>query len=158
MVKLKMNSEESMGKIIILFAISIFLCYGEIKKATFDEIKNSVNLIEETIKGEKEDFISLFSHAIEIEKRANTQYYAERIAEKVCKTAKIEKDKFKKLRERFSFFDISIAWGINQIKGKSIEEILKEKEKENWYNILAGIDINNLIEKLKALNPKSETF
>jgi hypothetical protein len=147
-----------MKKVIFLFVISVFLCHGEIKKATFDEIKNSVNLIEETIKAEKEDFIPLFSQAIEIEKRANTQYYAEKIAEKICKTAKIEKNKIEKLREKFSFFDISIAWAINQVKGKSVDEVLKEKEKENWYNILAGIDINNLIEKLKALNPKSKTF
>ncbi len=147
-----------MRKILVLFVVFGFLCYGEIKKATFDEIKNSVNLIEETIKLEKEDFIPLFSQAIEIEKRANTQYYAEKIAEKICKTSKIEKDKLKKLREKFTFFDISIAWAINQIKGKSMEEILKEKEKSNWYDILAEININSLTEKLKELNPKLETF
>jgi hypothetical protein len=150
--------EVSMKKIIILFGISIFLCYGEIKKATFDEIKKSTNLIEETIKAEKEDFIPLFSQAIEIEKRANTKYYAEKIAEKICKTSKIEKNKFEELRNKFSFFDISIAWAINQIKGKSVDEVLKEKGKENWYNILAGININTLTEKLKELNPKSKTF
>jgi len=147
-----------MKKIIILFLISIFLCYGEIKNATFDEIKNSINLIEETVKLGKEDFIPIFSQAIEIEKRAITKYYAEKIAEKICKTTKIEKGKLEELRKKFSFFDISIAWAINQVKGKSIEDILKEKEKNNWYNILTEIDINTLEEKIKELNPKLKTF
>ncbi|MCM8833487.1 MAG: hypothetical protein NC816_06185, partial [Candidatus Omnitrophica bacterium] len=64
-------------------------------------------------------------------------------------------------RENFSFFDISIAWAINQITGKSIEEILREKKESEWKNVISDeniIQFENILSKIKQLNPKSETF
>lgn len=149
-----------MKNIIIIFGLLTFLSYGEVKKATIEEVKDTIKFIEDTVKTENEDLIGLFTEAIEIEKRATTQYYAEKIKEKICKTGNIKESEFKNLREKFSFFDISIAWTINQAQGSPIEKILKEKEEKTWIEVLNRIDINkeNLIEKIKELNPKSKTF
>lgn len=145
----------------IIFISSVLLVYSEVKKATYEEIKNSIQVIKDAMIEEKEDLIPLFSEAIEIEKRATIPYYAEKIMKKVCKTGKISEDEFKNLRNKFSFFDISIAWTINQITGKSIEKILKDKEEKNWINIVQSesyIQKENILSKIKELNPKSETF
>ncbi|MGC8976114.1 MAG: hypothetical protein ACP5OB_00595 [Candidatus Ratteibacteria bacterium] len=149
-----------MKKIMIILGLLVFVSYGDIKKASLDEVKNSIKFIEETIKNEKEDFVPLFAEAIEIEKRATTPIYAERIKEKICKTAKIKENDFENMRMNFSFFDISIAWAINQIKGIPLEKILKEKEDKNWIEVLSKIDIDKekLKEKIKELNPKLKTF
>ncbi|MFN4227068.1 MAG: hypothetical protein ACK4F0_02875 [Candidatus Ratteibacteria bacterium] len=150
-----------MKKLFLIVVSFPLLIYAEVKKATYDEIKKSVQILEETIKEEKENLVSLFSEAIEIEKRANSPFYAEKIMKKVCKTGKITENQFKKLREDFSFFDISIAWAINQITGKSIEEILREKKEKGWENVVLVeniVQFENIISKIKQLNPKSETF
>ncbi|MCM8808747.1 MAG: hypothetical protein NC917_04415 [Candidatus Omnitrophica bacterium] len=150
-----------MKKLCLIFVSLSFLLYSEVKKATYDEIKNSICVLEEAIKAENENLVSLFSEAIEIEKRANSPYYAEKIMKKVCKTGKISLEQFKKLRENFSFFDISIAWAINQITGKSIEEILREKKESEWKNVFSDeniIQFEDILSKIKQLNPKSETF
>lgn len=150
-----------MKKLFLIVVSFPLLIYAEVKKATYDEIKKSVQILEETIKEEKENLVSLFSEAIEIEKRANSPFYAEKIMKKVCKTEKITENQFKKLREDFSFFDISIAWAINQITGKSIEEILREKKEKGWENVVLVeniVQFENIISKIKQLNPKSETF
>ncbi|MCM8804164.1 MAG: hypothetical protein NC833_02785 [Candidatus Omnitrophica bacterium] len=149
-----------MKKMIIMLNLIVFLSYGEVKKASIEEVKNSIKLIEDIIKKGEDNIIDLFSETIEIEKRATTQYYAEKIKEKICKTSNINENEFRNLRENFSFFDISIAWAINQIKGIPIKEVLKEKKEKLWIEILNEIDINkeNLIEKIKELNPKLKTF
>ena len=158
----KNKKEVFMNKLILFFlGFSVFIAFGEVKKATYDEIKNSIAVIENAIKEEKEDLIPLFSEAIEIEKRANSPYYAEKIMNKICKTANINKDKFINLRKNFSFFDISIAWAINQITGKSIEKILKDKEEKGWIYVIYEENIiqkENMVSKIKELNPKLETF
>ncbi|MCM8784955.1 MAG: hypothetical protein NC827_03545 [Candidatus Omnitrophica bacterium] len=150
-----------MKKLSLVFVSLSFLLYSEVKKATYDEIKNSVQLLEEAIREENENLVVLFSEAIEIEKRANSPYYAEKIKEKVCKTGKISEAQFKKLRENFSFFDISIAWAINQVTGQLIEKILREKQEKGWGSIISEgnmVQFENILSKIKQLNPKSETF
>lgn len=149
-----------MRKLILIIGLISFISYGEVKKATYDEVKNSINFVEKAIKEGYENIIDLMSEAIEIEKRATTQYYAEKIKEKICKTGKIKESEFNNLRKNFSFFDISLAWAINQIKGKEIDRILKEKEESNWIDILnkPDLDREKLKEKIKELNPKSKSF
>lgn len=149
-----------MRNLILIIGLISFISYGEVKKATYDEVKNSINFVEKAIKEGNENIIDLLSEAIEIEKRATTQYYAEKIKEKICKTGKIKESEFNNLRKNFSFFDISLAWAINQIKGKEIDRILKEKEESNWIDILnrSDLDREKLKEKIKELNPKSKSF
>lgn len=149
-----------MRNLILIIGLVSFISYGEVKKATYDEVKNSINFVEKAIKEGNENIIDLLSEAIEIEKRATTQYYAEKIKEKICKTGKIKESEFNNLRKNFSFFDISLAWAINQIKGKEIDRILKEKEDTNWIDILnrSDLDREKLKEKIKELNPKSKSF
>ncbi|HOK56799.1 MAG TPA: hypothetical protein PKV21_01805 [bacterium] len=147
--------------ILVVFAFSVLTGFSEIKKATYEEIKNSIQILENAMKEEKEDLIPIFSEAIEIEKRATSPYYAEKIMEKICKTGKIKEEEFKNLRKNFSFFDISLAWAINQITGKPVEKILKEKEENGWINIISSettIQREDISSKIKELNPKSETF
>ncbi|MCS7181190.1 MAG: hypothetical protein NZ891_07600, partial [bacterium] len=74
-------------------------------------------------------------------------------------TAKITEKEFDRLRRDFSFFDITISWAINQLTGKPIEKILKEKEKSNWIDIIneTAIQKEVLGEKIKELNPKLKT-
>ena len=159
---IKIKKEVLMNKIICVFlGLSVFIASGEVKKANYDEIKNSISVLENAIKEGKEELIPLFSEAIEIEKRANTPYYAEKIMKKICKAGKIKEDEFINLRKNFSFFDISIAWTINQITGKPIEKILKDKEEKGWIDVICQENIfqkENVLLKIKELNPKSETF
>ncbi len=146
---------------VVSFFLLVFLCYGERIETTYDEVKNSIQIIEKYVREGKEDILSVFIEAIEIEKRATTLHYAEKIREKICKTANIKKDKFNELRKNFSFFDISIAWALSQIKGIPMEKILKEKQIKNWEDILIvekDILKEKVIDKIKELNPRLESF
>ncbi len=148
-----------MKNLTILIIFISFLCYGEVKKATYEEVKNSVQIVEEYVKENKENILSVFIEALEIEKRATNIPYAEKIKEKICKTGEIEEGEFKKLREKFSFFDISIGWALSQIEKISLDKILNERKTKSWEEIINKYEIyQKLIEKIKELNPKSETF
>lgn len=148
-----------MRSLIMLFLGFCCLIYAEIKKATYDEVKNSIKLIEKTVKEGKEEFLEIYSEAIEIEKRATTPYLAEIIKNKICKTGKISEKEFEKLREKYSFFDISIGWAINQTVDVPLTEILEEKETKTWEeifkNYLCGENSpDKVVLKIKELNPR----
>ncbi|MCM8818997.1 MAG: hypothetical protein NC915_05945 [Candidatus Omnitrophica bacterium] len=143
-----------------LFTLIVFTSFGKEIKASYEEIRNSISLIEKYIKENEEDIISILSEAIEIEKRASTEYLAQKIKEKICRTSKIKEDEFKNLRKNFSFFDISIAWAISQTSNIFLEKVLKEKELKTWKELLRE-NINQkekIINKIRELNPKSESF
>lgn len=149
-----------MKKIFLILFVLPFFIYGEVKKASYEEVRNSISLIEKYIKENQEDIVYILSEGIEIEKRATSPYYAKKIKDKICKSAKITEENFNKLRENFSFFDISIGWAISQIKNISLELVLKEKELKTWKEILKeNIKYKEeIIKKIRELNPKSESF
>ncbi|MCM8772744.1 MAG: hypothetical protein NC926_06975 [Candidatus Omnitrophica bacterium] len=139
------------------FLLSILLFAGETKKATYEEVKKSIELIEKFIKEGKEELIPVFNEAIEIEKRATTPYLADKIKKKICKTTKIKEEVFEIYRNKFSFFDIAIAWAINCVKGVPIEKVLEEREIKEWDEIIKN-DYKVIAEKIKELNPKLKSF
>lgn len=150
-----------MKKLLMVFLGLICLLYAEVKKATYDEVKNSIKIIEEAVKDGKEDLVEIYSEASEIEKRATTPYLAEVIKNKICKTSKITEKQFNKLREKHSFFDISIGWAISQIIGTPLTKILEEKQKKTWediFNLYLSeenyANRTNIVPKIKELNPK----
>ncbi|MCD6407862.1 hypothetical protein J7L87_02280 [bacterium] len=125
-------------KKILMVAGLIFIISGycEVKKATIDEVKNSIKEVEKAVKESNENLIEIYSGALEIEKRATTPFLAEKIMKKICKTAGIKEKEFKKIREKHSFFDVSIGWAISQIIEIPLEKIMREKEGENWKGII----------------------
>ena len=125
-------------KKILMIAGLIFIINGycEVKKATIDEVKKSLKEIENTVKEGNENLVNIYSEAIEIEKRATTPFLAEKIMKKICKTAGIKEEEFRKIREKHSFFDISIGWAINQIIEIPLEKIMKEKREKSWKEII----------------------
>jgi len=152
-----------MKKLIILLCV-VFLIgsgYASIKKATIDEVKNSLKEVEKAVKEGNEALVGIYTEALEIEKRATTEYLAEVIKKKICKTAKISSKDFDKIREKNSFFDISIGWAINQVMGIPLTKIMKEREKKNWKEIFdryfCGENYckrENIAPRIKELNPK----
>ena len=110
--------------------------YCEVKKATIDEVKKSIKEVEKAVKKSDESLVEIYSEALEIEKRATTPFLAERIMKEICKTAGIKEKEFKKIREKHSFFDVSIGWAISQIVEIPLEKIMEEKKRENWKGII----------------------
>ncbi len=143
----------------IVFILSIFLfsafLYSQIPPSNIEEIKKSLKEIESAIKSGNEDLVEVFTEAIEIEKRATTSYLAEAIAERIGKETSLSKADFKKLREKFSFFDIAIGYGLSQSVNVSIKNIMKEKEGKSWKEIFEGycVDKNSTISAIKKINP-----
>ena len=126
-----------MKKILIIAGL-IFIINGycEVKKATIDEVKKSIKEVEKAVKESNEKLIEIYSEAIEIEKRATTPFLAEKIMKKICKTAGIKEEEFRKIREKHSFFDISIGWAIGQIVEIPLEKIMEEKRGKNWKEVI----------------------
>jgi len=151
-----------MKKLIILLC-AVFLTangYASVKKATIDEVKNSLKEVEKAVKEGDENLVEIYTEALEIEKRATTEYLAEIIKKKICKLAKIAPDNFNKIRKKYSFFDISIGWAISETGEIPFEKIMKEKENKSWKEIIdkyfSGSDYNKreeIASKIKKLNP-----
>lgn len=149
-----------MKKIFIILGILSIFGWCEIKIATTDEITNSIRLIENLIKEEKENIVQILSEAIEIEKRALTLSHAEKIREKICKTSKITKKEFDNLRNSFSYLDIVIIWAVSQVKNLSINEVIKLRNEKGIEGLLSEIDEiekDKILEKIKDLNPRLKT-
>jgi len=151
-----------MKKLIILLC-AVFLTgsgYASVKKATIDEVKNSLKEVEKAVKEGNENLVGVYTEALEIEKRATTEYLADLIKKKICKLAKIAPDDFNKIRKKYSFFDISIGWAISETAGIPFEKIMKEKEDKSWKEIIdkcfSGCDYKKreeIASKIKELNP-----
>lgn len=155
-----------MKKIAWVIGLALLLVvngYCGVKKATMEEVVSSIKKVEKAVKENNEDLISIYSSALEIEKRATTPYLAEQIMKKICKSSKISEKDFKKLREKHSFFDISIGWAVSQIIGTSLDEIMKEKENKSWDSILNSCFCGknyckkeNIAPLIEKLNPKKK--
>jgi len=157
------NKEEGeMKKLIILLCV-VFLTesgYASVKKVTIAEVKKSVDVVEKAVKEGNENLVGIYTEALEIEKRATTEYLADVIKKKICKSAKIASDDFDKIRKGYSVFDISIGWAISQTAGIPFEKVIKEKEDKSWEEIIdkyfSGCDYNKrekIASKIKELNP-----
>jgi len=151
-----------MKKLIILLCVAFLTGsgYASVEKATIDEVKNSLKEVEKAVKEGDENLVGVYTEALEIEKRATTEYLADLIKKKICKLAKISSKDFDKIREKNSFFDISIGWAISETAGIPFEKIMKEKEDKLWKEIIdkyfSGSDYNKreeIASKIKELNP-----
>jgi len=150
-----------MKKLIILLGVVFLIGSGYASvKVTIDEVKNSLKEVEKAVKEGDENLVVIYTEALEIEKRATTEYLAEVIKKKICRSAKIASDDFNKIRKKYSFFDISIGWAISETAGIPLEKIMKEKENKLWKEIIdkcfSGCDYNKreeIASKIKELNP-----
>ena len=108
-----------MKKVLVVLCLFLFSIsgYSATKKATIDEVKTSIDEVEKVIKTGNEVLVGIYSSALEIEKRATTDYMAEIIKNKICKITKISSNDFDKLREKYSFFDLAIGCAVSQVNG-----------------------------------------
>ncbi len=149
-----------MKKVLVFVCLLLFSIsgYSATKRATIDEVKTSINEIEKVIKTGNEVLVGIYSAALEIEKRATTDYLAEIIKNKICKITKISSNDFDKLREKYSFFDLAIGCAVSQVDGIQIDKLMKTKENKAWEDILSlngnCEKVKDIITKINQLNPK----
>ncbi|RKY32769.1 MAG: hypothetical protein DRP67_00435 [Candidatus Omnitrophota bacterium] len=145
-----------MKKFLIIFLIFLFPCllYSQISPDV-DEIKDVFKKIESAIKNGDEDLVDIFKEALEIEKRATTPSIAKMICEKICKKSSISEKEFKELREKFSFFDIVVGYGLSRALNISLMDVMKKKEKKEWKEILPEYYRykDSIISEIRKINP-----
>jgi len=132
----------------------VSLVFAGIHPTTKEEVVSSFKTIDQLIDEGKENVLHVYAAALEIQKRAVTQYQADSIAKKIISTSRISEKDFEQLREHYNFAEISIVWAVSQISKVPLKQLFSEVENASIEKIMDkyGAECEYIISEIGKLN------
>jgi len=124
----------------IRILLCVFLCMcgfaHAVPPATWQEVGSNVATVIQATRLGDEPLLDIFSAALEVEKKATVQHRADAIAAAIRKTTGLTAQQFSELRQKHSFFDLAIGYGLSRVRKMGIVSVLQEREIGIWQEIL----------------------
>ncbi|MGB9643068.1 MAG: hypothetical protein ACP5JO_06350 [Candidatus Ratteibacteria bacterium] len=145
-------------KILLLCSICLLisLSFAGINPTIKEEISSTFQTIDKLIEQGKENILHVYTAALEIQKRATTQYQAQVIAKKIISTSRISSADFEQLRKNYNFAEISIIWAVSQTGKIPLMKLLDELKNSSIEKIMDryGLECEYMISEIGKLNPQ----